>query len=71
MALLLQSAFVSLHPGLSKASNIINFACTKLYSVAYMEFLVDQIIGKGSDAIKALGTKTAFTQTSLFKKGRL
>ena len=26
MALLLQSAFVSLHPGLSKASNIINFA---------------------------------------------
>ena len=48
MALLLQSAFVSLHPGLSKASNIINFACTKLYAVAYMEFPVDQIIGKGS-----------------------
>ena len=34
-----------------KILDCIYFACTKLYAVAYMEFLVDQIIGKGSDAV--------------------
>ena len=35
---------------LKKIFGGIYFACTKLYTVAYMEFPVDQIIGKSSDA---------------------